>query len=252
MGPETQALPAPSEFGEAFKTIRLARLVFAVILAACIVVNLAAFVIVQFTPLLDDYPDYAPETTQPVAPGTDAAQPVEPTTQPGENAWGSILTWLLPAAKFVGLVSAVLLSLTILLGLKLCLLGRLGGVAGLVAAFFWSLILLAMLVPWQQAFPGLVVSGALYSFGELVEQARFFKTAWDPQTQASLFDQIVYYARFIAYPVVVLGVLVVTLLRFAAGARPEQAPPARRLEERSPLLRPSPPVEEGEQDQGPA
>ena len=247
MGPDAQAAPAPSEFDDAFKTIRRARCVFALILAVCLLASLAAFVLVQFTPLLDDHPDYAARAAAPArAPAT------APASQPSGEAWGSFLAVILPAAKFFGLVSAILLSLTYLLGLKLCLLGRLGGTAGVTAAFFWSLILLAMVVPWQQAFPGLVVGGALFGFDDLAERARLFKDAWDPQTSQPLFEHVLYYARFIAYPVVALAVLAVSLVRFAAGARPAALPPAKPIEERSPLLRPSPPVNEGERDQGPA
>lgn len=65
------------------------------------------------------------------------------------QGWDNFLSWAFPFFTFLGVVVGCLYVLTLLVGLKVSLAGRLDGVAGLTKGFFWSLFFLAILVPWQ-------------------------------------------------------------------------------------------------------
>ena len=114
------------------------------------------------------------------------------------------------------MVASMLLTLALLFAVKLSLLDRLGGVAGLVRAFFWSLLVFAMLVPWQQLLRDTAVCGALFSFDELAREAREVKAAWGA-SQAGGSGAALYYVRFLAYPAAALLAAGMVQLCFMAG-----------------------------------
>jgi hypothetical protein len=184
-----------SEYAEAFDSVRLAKNIFWLLIAAAIVVQLASFVLVQFAGVLDEA-NQLPTTTQPQATAT---------------GWYAVLHWILPAVKFIALASGLLLMLTLMFAVKLSLLERMGGVAGLMSAFFWSLVLFVLVVPWQDVLVDSFASGALYSLGDLVAGREQMDGEWGAS--------ILYYARFVAYPVVTVLVWLVVQLKFARGYR---------------------------------
>ena len=140
--------------------------------------------------------------------------------------WRSALGWALPAAKFVATVSGMLLALTILFAVGLSLVGRLGGTAGLMSAFFWSLVLFMMVVPWQQVLAkSTLACGALYNLGDLLAgRARW--AGPDATWQRSA----LFYGRFVAYPSVALLVWLIVHVKFVRGTNrmhfPQAVPPA--------------------------
>ncbi len=103
--------------------------------------------------------------------------------------WEHWLGWAFAFSAFLGMVVGCLYVLTLLIGLKISLVGRLEGVAGLTKGFFWSLLFLAILLPWQSILVHKVaaehipllqtVPGVLYGLEELkkktavkIEQAK--------------------------------------------------------------------------------
>ncbi len=64
-------------------------------------------------------------------------------------------------------VAVVLFSLTLLMSLKISIVGRLGGINHIARAFLLSLFLLVLIVPWQICLPDTVV-GAIYTAEELL------------------------------------------------------------------------------------
>jgi hypothetical protein len=127
--------------------------------------------------------------------------------------WAIAMSWVLPATKFGATVLSLLLLLTILFSVLLSLVGRLGGISPLISAFFWSLILFVMLMPWQQILSnGSVACGSLYNLGELLT-ARMLNSAPD----ASWHDQTLYLARFLVYPSVGVLVWLVVHLKYGRG-----------------------------------
>ncbi len=203
-----------SQYAEAFVSVRAAKNIFWWLIAAAIVVQLTCFILVNFVGVLDA--NYTP------APAASATQPVTAESEDHGDAvqastiWTGVMHWLLPATKFMALVMSVLLVLTLMFAVKLSLLGRLGGVVWMMSAMFWSMILLAIMTPWQQMFGGAVACGATYNLGELIDFTKQIKSSWGAD-QVSAISQVVYYARFVAYPIVALAVWLAVQFKFAKG-----------------------------------
>ena len=151
--------------------------------------------------------------------------PAAPAQPPKAQQWRAALNWGLAVSKFVGLVAAALLTLTLLFAVTLSLTGRLGATAELTGAFYWSLILLAMLTPWQQILTGSAYAcGATFSLGDLLAaRARMDAGA------GSAAGMSFYYGRFVGYPVAALLVWLAVQLRFAQGCARMHFPHAAPL-----------------------
>ena len=107
-------------------------------------------------------------------------------------------------ANAILVLAGLLYCLTILLSLKISLVGRLGGMNHISRAFFLSLVMLILLLPWQRVFGG-VVLGAIYSPCELVK--------WSSAETRNIFDIILYYLRFCGYWLLILLLLIFSQLR---------------------------------------
>ena len=203
---------AGDEFHLALATTRCAKNVFWCLILVALLGQLTAFVLVDFVGLLNASP--AAATSQPAS--QPASRPiVTPATPSDETAemWSVVLNWTLPAGRFIALLSCLLLVLTLMFAVKLALQGQTGGVAGLIAAFYWSLILLALLIPWQQVLPGsTLVAGAMHNLGELqLGRAR--------ASGGSVLATLLYYVRFLAMPILTLCVLLIVAGRWNKGFR---------------------------------
>jgi hypothetical protein len=102
------------------------------------------------------------------------------------------------------ILTGLLYCLTILLSLKISLVGRLGGMNHISRAFFLSLVMLILLLPWQRVFCCMVL-GAIYTPCELVK--------WSSAETSSIFDIILYYLRFCGYWLLILLLLIFSQLR---------------------------------------
>jgi hypothetical protein len=117
-----------------------------------------------------------------------------------------VLRWV-QVANGVLLLGALLYWLTQLFTLLISIVGRLGGMNHICRAFFLSLVVLVLVIPWQYAGHSILV-GATFSAQDL---------AHGFATRAS--GRILYYLRFSAYPVAVLAVLVLAHLRSVRWAK---------------------------------
>jgi len=115
------------------------------------------------------------------------------------------LAWFIRFLNFVLVPAAALYCLTMLFTLKVSLLGRLGGINHICRAFFLSLAMLVLLLPWQRFFSGVVV-GVMYTPCELV---RWYTV----ETAGGIFGIIFYYLRFTGYWLLVLLLLIFSQLR---------------------------------------
>ena len=102
------------------------------------------------------------------------------------------------------ILTAVLYCLTILLALKISLVGRLGGINHICRAFFLSLIMVLLLLPWQRIFAGVII-GAIYTPSELAN--------WTSAGTGSIFDIILFYLRFCGFWLLILLLLIFSQLR---------------------------------------
>ncbi len=147
-----------------------------------------------------------------------AAEPNQPTeaapqqqkTSPLFDIKFKHLSWLIRFVDFVLIPTAVLYCLTMLFSLKISLLGRLGGINHISRAFFLSLLMLVLLLPWQRFFAG-VVFGAIYTPGELL-------TSCTAETR-SIFGTAFHYYRFTGHWLLVVLLLIFAQLRSARWAK---------------------------------
>lgn len=102
------------------------------------------------------------------------------------------------------ILAAILYCLTILLALKISLVGRLGGINHICRAFFLSLIMLLLLLPWQRIFCGVMV-GAIYTPCELAN--------WVSAGSGTIFDIILFYLRFCGFWLLIVLLLICSQLR---------------------------------------
>lgn len=246
--------PSDVEYHEAFASLRAAKNWFWWLLLAAMLVNLATFAAVRFYRVLDESPSFQQDLasirgTQPVnssampaglpQPMTmPASQPAsepttaataEPTTrsafavrppQSPKAQWQEEvyqnLSWVLPLAKAMGILMSVLLAMSLMTSLSISLSGRLGGAGYLASAFVWSIVLVALFVPWSQAFTGVPVPGVLFARAELIQSTA--QMAWGAP-EASLREQVIYYARFAGYPILSLLILLTVQVKYARGFR---------------------------------
>ena len=119
------------------------------------------------------------------------------------------LSGLLDFVNAVLILAAVLYCLTMLFSLKISLLGRLGGINHICRAFFLSLVMLILLLPWQTVF-GHIVLGEIYTPGELVKWL---------DNKTSGFETVLFYLRFTGYWLLILLLLFLSQLRSSRWAR---------------------------------
>lgn len=240
-----------TEYSRAMQTLKAGRNAFWWLLVISILVQVAAFVLVNWAHVLDGAQERvridiaAPATPSAATQAAEApaglagevgaieqTAQAAATTQPATGAmidiysveppdkrarmWEFGLRWAMAATKFLAFVSALILAVLALVKVQISLVGRLGGAAALTRALMWSLVLLAMVTPWQQIFERSLVSGALYNLSDLVAQARTI--LWS-QKAPGAWELVVYYARFLAYPVVTLLVALLVYGHWRQGYR---------------------------------
>jgi len=113
-------------------------------------------------------------------------------------------SWLIRFADIVFIFAATLYCLTMLFILKVSLIGRLGGISHICRAFFLSMVMLVLILPWQKFF-GSVVVGATYPPHELLE--------WLAARTGSRLSAVLFYLRFVGYWVLILLLLILSQLR---------------------------------------
>jgi hypothetical protein len=121
------------------------------------------------------------------------------------------LSWLIRFLNFFLFLTAILYCLTMLFILKVSLQGRMGGINHITRAFFLSILMLLLLLPWQKLFNG-VVAGVMYTPSELIAACENVKTS-------EIFDKILFYFRFCAYWIIVVLLLILSQVRSARWAK---------------------------------
>ena len=172
-------------------------------------------------------PDVAPEISGP----EEANAPAEPNLgiqQPGQHKESKLqlaalpfvdflskitwqqLSWAMNLVNAILILTATLYCLTLLFSLKVSMHGRLGGINHITRAFFLSLILLILVLPWQKIFDGLIM-GAIFTPAELI--------IWHAKDKSDILDLVLYYMRFCGYMVLVFLLLILAQLRSSRWAK---------------------------------
>jgi len=113
--------------------------------------------------------------------------------------------------NFIVLTAAILYCLSLLICLKISLTGRLGGMNHIARAFFISLFLLVVLIPWQRVMPGVLI-GSIWTPRELL------CGGW-AKSDGSAFWSVMFYLRFCGLFLVAVCLLLWTQIRSAKWAR---------------------------------
>ena len=108
------------------------------------------------------------------------------------------------------LVTAVLYSMAMFFSLMVSLIGRLGGINHVSRAFFLSLIMLVLIIPWQNVL-GLNVPGLIFTPSELL--------TWMANRGEGLLGTVFYYLRFSGYWLVVFLLLIMSQVRSGRWAK---------------------------------
>ena len=188
---------AAGAYVEAMRTVRVVKNILFGLLVVVILFLVGAFCLVQYVGVLEGE---------------------------SQGFWEYWLGWAFAFSAFVGMVVGCLYVLTLLIGLKISLAGRLEGVAGLTKGFFWSLLFLAILLPWQNVLVHNVgerytpllqtVPGVLYGLEELKQKTAVKAedteeaVEEDEGVKVDLAKQAWLAVRFILYPIAALLLLV--------------------------------------------
>ena len=206
-----------AECSAAFKSVRAAKNWFMFLAVLTILAVPFSTVMVKFAGVLNP-PAVAPATmpasqaaTMPAsAPASSPAS--APAAEPAKSsiaAWRCALQCVLTASGILAPMVAVLLVITLFVAGMVSIIARSGGIGSFFNAFFWSIVLLAMLLPWQHIFPGTMTSGISVSLAQLEYAMR--------QMDENSMSSLCFYFQFLAYPLVALLVWVLAQVKFARG-----------------------------------
>jgi len=143
---------------------------------------------------------------------TAASQPS--TSALSDPKWLAVLEYLIGVTSFLGIALTIVLAIVLLLIVKIMLVGRLIGVSRLTSAFIWTVVLAALLFPWQAFWPDnefkFKVPGALYTWNELVSRVN---------DQPSRDAAVLFWARFVGFPLLALIILLAIQVKSLRGLK---------------------------------
>ena len=121
-----------------------------------------------------------------------------------------VIEYLVGLTAFLGIALTIVLAVVLLLIVKIMLVGRLIGVSRLTSAFIWTVVLGALLFPWQAFWPDydFKIPGALYTWNELEARVK-----QQPQRD----EAVLFWARFVAFPVLALIILLSIQIKSRRG-----------------------------------
>jgi hypothetical protein len=219
-----------ADYADAMMIARRAKNVLFFFLLIMLLLQLTIFFIAKNTQyLLPDAvatPSLAESATNPATLPTVMPATV-PTTQSALSTVANkatapaVLRYVTAIIDFLGIVFILVLAVVLLLIIKIMLVGRLIGVAQVTSAFIWCIFLALLLFPWQgflqnTDFTGqFKIPGVLYTWSELINPtlgAKFASKGFDAPT-------ILHWARFVAWPVIALILLLVVQAKSSRGLR---------------------------------
>ena len=200
----------PKDFLAGLSSLRRAKNIFCLLIVLAVLTQIAAFAMVNWVNIID--------TASQVSLATPTQEQQVTSDFGNADVWYKVLEWVLPFTRIVAVVCGVLTVITMMFASLLSMISGQGGIKCFFGAFFWSLLLLAVVLPWQMIMKGSLVAGAMYNMGELI---RWLKISIEPwaRSEVSTLQQISYYARFMAYPILVLIIWIVVQVKFGRGFR---------------------------------
>ena len=219
--PDTERLEQLQDYSAALRTIRAARGVFLLILILSLLLHAGAYSAAHWGGVLRPLEGIQERIATPA----NEAGAVTPDAETAKtfSTWYYLMKLALPLTEFLGEVSCALLTMAFLFSALVCLSGGLGGVRGSISAFFWMLVLMAVLFPWGRWLGGtpemVQIPGVYFTFDELCHL---------PESFSHRLDEVIHYVRYLGYPLLALLIAFTGDRRFARGYRLVQ----RHLESR--------------------
>ena len=181
----------------AVKTIRSVRGLIFFFLVLSLLVPLASFAGAQFGNI--ERAAYGPLTA------SASGQIAEPESDSGGNLY-SLADRSMRVAPFVARLMTLMLVVVYFMSTNVCLSGRLGGASDSVAAFFWAVFLMLLLIPWQSWIGGAERFAIYYDLDAMLDSRENLGDHWTAVSR--------HYVRFLVLPFVGLMTAVVADLRF--------------------------------------
>jgi hypothetical protein len=191
---------AAADYADALITARRAKTTVFLLVMLLLVVELALFFVARYTAVLHL--------------STDAKS----------SPMRDLVQYLIGLIDFLGLVLPALLAVILYVILNIQLVARLLGAGRVASAFFWCVLVVFLLFPWQSFLnnpvlnndaAGMRIPGVLYTWAELTHER--LGASFDPK--ADLRIGILRWARFVGFPIVALILLVIVQLRSDRGLR---------------------------------
>jgi hypothetical protein len=212
------------DYAGAMRTISAARGLFLLLLVVSLLLQVGIYCISRWTNVLAPTPLAEQEIASPSADTASGTVDLEEVSSPEFGMIYYAVELVMPLAEFVGQVSCGALVLCYLLAANVALSGRLGGVRGTVSAFFWMVVLLALLFPWDRWLGDLrgqvQIPGVYFTFDEVTNL---------PDEFPNLTAEVVHYVRFLGYPLLAFIIALVGDRRYAKGYRLAQRQIEARL-----------------------
>jgi hypothetical protein len=224
--PVRLANPTAESFVASLKVTHFFAIFFFWLSLIALLLHLAAYVAFQAGRFDEDLgltgaPDKEIVVMGPPAPAS--ATTTEPASAAAGTSWWAMdqgqysrnpIVQIMATMRLVGLLSSMLLLVTLFIYLEISLLGRLAGVKNLTITFFLMLFFVATVYSWEPLLPGTRVLGSLFVFEDFV-------SAYIDHVQGghalSWTDVVYYHARFLVLPLFSLALEVVAWLQFRRG-----------------------------------
>lgn len=244
-------------YAEGWGIIYQARTVFAILLLVALVINLAVFFVAKFSGLTQSgdrpiivqpflstlapcalHEEPAKATSTATAPTTQSAAPAVPdTVRTGEVPadldravkWYSVFSNIMDLTAIIALVSIIFMVFCALSGMMMIIAGHMAGAGFITSAFFWSVGIIALLLPWSNFLPhAACLPIGIPNFVDI--QASLLQTCSDTACKTQdLAGVIQLWIRFVVFPIIVILIDLMYIKRFnqaAAQIRSATLPPS--------------------------
>lgn len=185
---EQRVIAIAADYADALLVARTAKRLLTLLLVLVVLIHLALFFTAHFSP----------DTLN---------RAVGSATQPATATAADFLRFITAATLFGSVILNVLLVLVLFLTIHIMLVGRLVGVRDVTRSLVASFVLLLLMIPWQTLLvtqslgsSDAVIPGALFTWREVSERVI-------PHVSMDTMHQVLYWARFVAFPLFALFLL---------------------------------------------
>jgi hypothetical protein len=208
-----------ADYADALLTARRSQSALFLLVLLALLTQLSIFFIARFSDVLGLRPqsveaaavvESTATTSATLAPLADES-PAAPSHDP---FIASVAAYFAGLSGFVGIILSIVLAMVLMLIVKIMLVGRLIGVSRLTSAYVWSLVLIALLFPWQALLDpaGFKFPGVLYVWQDMAADVRRFPEGFGEIA-------ILKWTRYVGAPLLAIVVLLVIRIKAQRGLR---------------------------------